>query len=300
MPSVFPAIKKFLREFNLEDEYTVLNRTDYLDSFRDKAEVDDAYVLAVSQRVRNLENGTKAVYFDPERVRETLGADFNVGAFHNEEEKYIDEDSTEATPIAKLEASGNPYTTVTVTVNTWEAGPDNGPAETGVFQDETATIDVVDFFGCQVSETFEEGEQFRVENARVSTYDGTLQLEIVQNTTEVAPVRQGAGHTRPNDPGGQPPNSDAEQASLDDTDGSTSNAVADGSGTVDDDVIDLRPRVVMAVREREGPDGAPHDAVVEALSEQGYDPESIEHAIDRVKQAGEIHELEDPDHYRTT
>jgi len=299
MPSAFSSVMKYLREFNVEGEYTTLSKGDYLDAFKNKSQQPASYVIGTGVSVRNLENGRKCVRFDPDRATQKLGSDFSLSAFAETEEGE-DGDTATATPIADLEATGNPYTTVTVTVNTWEAGPDNGPAETGVFQDETATIDVVDFFGCQVSETFEEGEQFRVENARVSTYDGTLQLEIVQNTTEVTPIQRGVGHTTPDDPGGQSPNSDAEQASLDDTDGGSSEAVADGSGTVDDDVVDLRPRVVMAVREREGPDGAPHDAVVEALSEQGHDPESIEHAIDRVKQAGEIHELEDSDHYRTT
>lgn len=205
MPSTFNAVKRFLREFNIESEYTILGKSDYLDNYSDKIEQGGSYPLGTNQRVKGLENGGRAVFIDLDRAEDILGDGFDRTAFVDEAETAEDVDLEEVTAISNLTATGgvNPYVTVTVEVNHWDAGPDGGPAEHGTVSDETGTIDVVDFFGCETSASFEEGATVRIENARVSTYDGSIQLEIVQNTTEAAEVQAGVGYTEPDDPDGE-------------------------------------------------------------------------------------------------
>jgi|GEM_PF-1557148 len=285
MPSTFSAVKRYVRDSNLEDEYTLLSKTDYDNSFGNKADVADSYVIGTNKRTRALENGGRAVHFDHEAITEKLGSDFNINSFRPEEERVEDTDGADATPINDLSDDGNPYDTVTVEVTRWEAGPDGGPAESGTFRDETGIIDVVDFFGCEASGAFGEGETFRVENARVSTYEGTLQLEIVQNTTEVTPIQEGAGHTPSGDSGdGDSPADAGSQSSLD--------AAADGGSVTETDIVSLKPRIVKFVRENEHEysPGVPKEIVVENFAANERDPESVSEAISEALRDGAIAE----------
>ena len=83
-----------------------------------------------------------------------------------------------------------------------------GPTQTGTVKDATGVVDVVDFFGCEASSKLNEGSYVRISNARVSTYEGSIQLEIVQNTTSVKEIQAGAGFTSPE-------SADSGQARLD-------------------------------------------------------------------------------------
>jgi energy-coupling factor transporter ATP-binding protein EcfA2 len=294
MPSAFSAVMKYTREFNVEAEYTTLSKGDYLDAFKNKSQQPESYVIDTGVSVRNLENGRKCVRFDPERASQKLGNDFTLSAFTKTDGEDEDEDGEPiaATAITDLDASGNPYSAVTVEVNTWDAGPEGGPAESGVFEDATGTIDVVDFFGCPVSGNFEEGGTYRVENARVSTYDGTLQLEIVKNTTEVTEIQRGVGHTTPSDPD-DGEGIDASQSSLDAAE-ADQEAATDGG-----DLTQLKPRVQMVVsdREREHDSGVPHEVVREALLDDEHDSERVDSAINDALEEGLIYESKS-DHYR--
>jgi hypothetical protein len=70
MPSAFSAVKWFVRDSNLEEEYILLTKTDYTNSFSNKADVADSYVVATNKRTREIENGGKAVHFDHENIRQ--------------------------------------------------------------------------------------------------------------------------------------------------------------------------------------------------------------------------------------
>jgi len=136
------------------------------------------------------------------------------------------------TAIKDLDTDGNPYRSVTVEVTDWSPTSDEvigagGPAETGTVKDETGPIDVVDFFGTTAAGKLEPGECFLIEDARVSTYDGTLQLEIVRNTTEVTPIQSGVGYTEGDDP-------DDDQGQLADTEFTTVEAASDGGTEIEE------------------------------------------------------------------
>lgn len=302
MPSAFSAVMKYLREFNLEGEYTTLSKGDYVDAFGNKANQEESYVLDTSVKVRSLENGDKCVRFDPVRASEKIGDDFTLSAFTETEASEEDEDPAAATPIAELDPTGNPYTTVTVTVNSWETGPENGPAMTGTFEDASGIIDVVDFLGCEASDQLSEGKTVRVENARVSTYEGTIQLEIAQNTTQVTEIQEGAGHTSSPGPGDGDGTAadDASQASLDGA------AAADGGketvaeGNVPEDAggqaANVR-RVVNALKEVEP---ATENQIVAKLGQlHDTPPDEASRMVEQAIDKGVVFEPQS-DQYQTT
>lgn len=218
MPTTFGAVKRYVRDYNLQDDYSILGKNDYLDNFSDKADEDGAYPLDVNRKIRGLENGTNAVYLNTELAADHLGDGFNLGAFTDVENAETeaeddagDDDGGEgglnATAIADLEAeiesssTRNPYQTVTVQVNAWGVGPDRGPAESGIVEDTTGIVDLVDFFGCEASGKLEEGGCYCLKKVKAGTYDGALQLEIKKNTTEVIEIQPGVGYTEGPDTG---------------------------------------------------------------------------------------------------
>lgn len=230
MPTAFSAVKRYVRDSNLEGEYTILSKRDYLNSFGNKADAQDTYVVATNKRTRKLGSSAKrAVHFDHERVKEKLGGDFDINAFLPPEERVGDEEP-DVTPVLALSRDGNPYATVTVCVDSWDAGPDGGPAQKGTVSDETGPIDIVDFFGCGLG--LEEGNHYRLDNVRVDNYEGALQLEIVKGVTEATPIQEGAGTTGDGSP------DDEQQSGLDShVDDSTSEAAADGGEVGQDELV---------------------------------------------------------------
>jgi hypothetical protein len=280
MPTVFSTVKKFVRDTNLENEYSILSKTDYLNSFRNKADANGTEVLETNKRTRGIENGSKAVHFDHSAITDKLGADFNVDAFRPLSERETG-DMDDVTPIASLTTSGNPYTDLTVRVNSWDAGPDGGPAESGVVEDATGTVDVVDFFGTNEASKLEEDECFRLENARVGTYDDAIQIEIVQNTTTVTPIQAGSGTTSSPDPDSGA--DDASQSSLE--------AAADGGTASAEDQKPTDKTILQWVDEHAGEQGAPFEKVVPSVAgDVGVEPGYVEERIEALKQRGEIYE----------
>lgn len=209
MPSVYSAVKKYVRDFNLDDEYNVIGKNDYIDEFKDKIERGGSYAEATNHATRIGGDRSKCVVIDHEYAAERLGSDFELRAFgldvdDDDESAGGDTDdpdgsnppadTDDSVSIAELEEATHgrtPYVTVTAEVVTWspteeeviEAG---GPCETGTIKDETGVIDVVDFPGCSYDAgPLEANMTVRIENARVSKYEGTLQLEFVENLTEV-------------------------------------------------------------------------------------------------------------------
>lgn len=81
MPSAHPAVKRYVRESNLEATHTVHPRTDYLRSFREKAEERGSYVVAVNKRTRKFENGARCVHFDHTALSDALGDGFTIEPF---------------------------------------------------------------------------------------------------------------------------------------------------------------------------------------------------------------------------
>lgn len=286
MPSAFPQVKRYVRDSNLEEDYTLLQRTDYLNSFRNKADVEDSYVIETNKRTRGIDNGGRAVHFERDAIREKLGPDFNIDAFRPPEERGGSEGNDDATPIADLSPEGNPYDTVTVTVETIDSGPDGtGIDQLGTVTDATGVIDVVVYVG---SFDLEEGESYRLEDVRVSTYDGAYQLELVENITTAHPIQQGSGHTQPEDPGGQ----DGSQTDLDSA--TDHEAAADGGvEEVETPPEQLALQLAVAkANEFDGP-GIPRDELVEMLENRGVESDRAERIVENHLEAGELYTLGD-------
>lgn len=226
MPSCFSAVKKYMRDFAIDTEYSFLARTDYVDNYADKAKEADSYSLATSHKVKGLERGSKTVLIDTERASEALGSSFTLGAFTGETEVDTDEEAT-PTPISALDGQGNPFHTVTVEVTTWNSvDRENGPAYEGTLTDATGTIELVDWTGCDAfAAEIEEGRHFRIRDVKVSfDSNGTLRLEPVKNTTTAERIQKGVGTTGAADPG------DSQQLPSEDsaaTDGGSARADAD-------------------------------------------------------------------------
>jgi P4 family phage/plasmid primase-like protien len=136
------------------------------------------------------------------------------------------------TSLSELRPEGNPFYTVTVEVKTFrEKTDDRGPVYEGTFSDRTGTLEVVDWFGDARFNSIEEDEFYRLHDVKAS-YDsnGSLQLELVQGTTEVEEIQQGVGYTSTVDAGknsqvdaaadgGQATPADTEPVDTDDLEG---------------------------------------------------------------------------------
>lgn len=82
LPTVYPAVRKFVRDYSLESEYNLLSKTDYTDEFGDVAG-PNSHILAVSKVVREVMNGDRkrCLVVDATRARQRLGEDWVASAF---------------------------------------------------------------------------------------------------------------------------------------------------------------------------------------------------------------------------
>jgi hypothetical protein len=82
MPSVYAGVNRYVRDYDLKDEYNIIGKTDYTSALKDKATREGSHVLKVNHQAR-LEGGkTKCVVIDPQRTREKLGTDFDLRPFN--------------------------------------------------------------------------------------------------------------------------------------------------------------------------------------------------------------------------
>ena len=238
-------------------------------------------MLAVSQRVRDLDNGTKAVYFDPERVRETLGADFNIGSFRegDEDEEDGDEDDDDAEPLSAV-APGDESVTVEGRVTDRHTDQPDQIAEKATIVDETDEITVTVWADAN-KPTLEEGQAYRLKNVVVDEFDGQREVQVNQHSG-IVKIQDGAGNVPTADPGAN--------AQLD--------AKADGGEAENDqpadaaDLEQLKPMIAKYVTEqqRNYPEGVPHELVLGEFVAEGHDPGAVESAIERAQRDGAIAE----------
>ncbi|MFW5900863.1 MAG: hypothetical protein ACOCTH_03745, partial [Halodesulfurarchaeum sp.] len=193
MPTTFSAVKKYVREFNVEGEYSLLGKNDYIDSFRDKAENEDSYPLAVNHRVRGLENGSKAVIIDPHRAATILPEGFNLGAFTEEAESGDidaegDTDDDGSGPMALREVAGaGGYVTVEAEAAS-VVEPKPWLQAEGTLDDGTAKVDYV-ARGDTNPANFEQGERYKITDAKVTTDENSaIVLELRDGVTKVSKV----------------------------------------------------------------------------------------------------------------
>lgn len=260
MPTTYNAVKKFTREYNLEGEITALGRSDYNDSFGNKANTEGSYVLATNKKVRGLESGSKAVFIDPDRAAEKLGEAFLPTAFGLGADESDDGVEERPTPVQNLSAG---YQTITAKVKTKDTDtPEGAPPLVGTFEDTTGPVDFICWMDDGFADELEVGKCYRLEDVRVGTDpDGATQVELVREVTEVQPIQPGVGFA--------PGEALAEdQADLD--------TAADGGQQYDQ----LKPRILQAA-----PRGTAFDAV-EIANLIDEDPEDVRAQLDRMHERG--------------
>lgn len=252
MPTTFSAVKRYIRDYNLQDDYSILGKNDYLDNFGDKAAEDGTYALDVNRRVRDLDNGKRAVYLDPSIAADHLGDGFNIGAFGIEsDEKESDSSGLafDASPIEEAAVSLTGYVCVTAEIMTTRRIGEEDQGVTAVLQDDSGVIDAVGWDGAADELEEAEGRCIALKNAKVSEHDGNRQLTVVDDVTELEEIQQGVGNTAI-------PDSDSQQ--LDE--------FKDEFESGDDEIVDPRPQIVMFVREQQDADGVHEDSIVEEFS----------------------------------
>lgn len=255
------AVSKYVRDHDVSSVDLLNSASDYKDHMKEHSSEDESYVITHSQPTSGM---NRCARIDTESVAETL--DVNLRAFGLGDEVDSPAENPEsledvATAVRELDNEGNPYVTVTVQVNNWDTDSEHGPEAQGVVSDSTAPIDLVDWTGCDLDgkAPFEEDELYVLEDVRVSLYNGSLQLELVEGTTKVEKIQEGVGYTGHADSGvneivtavadgGDTPASEG----ADTADEDSTEAPADGDESVEE--LAERARAKLSARFEEGDD----------------------------------------------
>jgi hypothetical protein len=295
MPSSFDAVKRYMRDYNVESEYSMLGRGDYVDNYADRADEAGSYPLATSHKVKGLDAGSKTVLIDVDRAEECLGTAFSLRSFTDgETEEEVSESSIEdeATPLDEIDAEANEGEYVSVTVEAEMDVKNSGLSDDGrpvlraSAYDETGEADVVSWDEHTEADQpkqpltpwpdIEDGDQRAVfiDTARVDEYDGRLQLVLERGKTDVQPIQAGVGHTSPVEP------EDEDQGQLD--------AAADGGQQTskpkppDDDRQGLRAeaeQLVEVLRGHANDEFSKPEAVAQASNVDGVDDTNRAEAV---------------------
>lgn len=282
MPTAFSEVKKYARDYNVEDEHSLLGKNDYIDSFRDKAETGDSYPLAVNHRVRGIENGAKAVVIDPHRAVTILPDGFNLAAFTDipddeaPEAGSGDDHDGDPTALANVEPG---YQTVEAEVSS-VLDPKPWLEAEATLDDGTAKVDLVARGGEPPG--LEKGERYRLVDVKVERdQDGVLQLEYRDGTTTVEAV-----------------DDEASQTGLD-SHGADGEAAADGGAAVLHEALD-DSILQWTTAKNEGREGADRAAVVTAVADDlEVSEDRVEDRIESLLTSGQLHEPT-ADHLKTS
>ncbi|MFA9517288.1 hypothetical protein ACERIT_08740 [Halopenitus sp. H-Gu1] len=261
LASCHDAVSKYVRDHDVSSVDLLTSASDYKDHMRERSDDAGSYVLTHSQPTTGL---NRCARIDTNHVAEAL--DVNLRAFglgDEEDSPAKNPESLEdvATAVDDLSNEGNPYTTVTAKVNNWDTDSKHGPEAQGVISDSTGTIDIVDWVGCELDgkAPLEEDELYVLEDVRVSTYKGSLQLEVVDGTTKVENIQEGVGYTGHADSGvNQIVTAVADGGDRTDSEGTDTSdggtAVFAGDGDEDVEELAERARGKISARFDEGDD----------------------------------------------
>lgn len=203
MQSVYPQVKRYARDFNLEDDYNLLQKSDYDDEFSDLAESEDTHVVSNSHNVRIAGDPVKCLLLEARETHRRLGSNFELSAFGmaNVDVEGVeasggdDEDgggggaaSTRFDPVslvdAATEATGYPTVACEV-VNVETPDHEDAPALKATVKDETTAMKLVDWNN---ADTVAEGDRVVIENAATSEYQNSTQLVIEPGVTDIHPA----------------------------------------------------------------------------------------------------------------
>ncbi len=251
----FDKVSRYARDHEVAED--LLNsKNDYYERIRDLVDDPTSYVVTASQNTPGI---NRAVGVNRQMIEEALD-DFSKSMF-----TAVDEDEgVDATRIRDLQPG---YDTVTAEVLSVDNDlPDKAPDAKATIRDNSGAVDCISWDG---NIGVEEGGHYVFKTALVgNSPDGAMQVQVVDEVTEVKEIQQGAGHT------GQAQTEDG-QGDLD--------AVADGG-----EHESLRGRIKSLLRET-GDDYTKAE-VAGKLSE---DPEVVQRALDRLAERGEISTLPD-------
>lgn len=177
-------------------------------------------------------------------------------------------------------APGDDHRRVEVRVDEIESDTPDEIAQKGTVVDATDEMAVTVWADANAP-TLESGSYYRLKNVNVSEYDGHREL-MVNRDSAIEEIAAGVGNAPVEDPGANDQLSGVSQA----TDGGQTQDASDGG------VINLKPRVVRVVQEREQDFNGlvPHDVIIGALAREGEDPASVENAIENALHDGAISE----------
>lgn len=184
MPSIYAGVKRYVRDYNVEDEYNLIGKNDYISAFKDKMG-EGSYILKINHKARLGSGFAKCVVLNPDRAHEKLGTDFELRAFGQE----ADGDGGEK----QEESSLNP------SFNQLEPGRHTIEATVGEqlepkpwLQGEGTLIDgggdMLDYIARGDSNpltTADEGEKVQIKNAKVTTDVNELKVLEVTGVCEV-------------------------------------------------------------------------------------------------------------------
>jgi len=205
MPTAYASVKKYAREYNLEEDYNLLAKSDYVDEFGDLADSDDTHIERTNHTARINGDHKKCVILNPYKTNERLGTDFDLSAFGLENVGTIDEDAGDsaeeddpafqATKLQDAAESNTGYVTVTVEIKSVNVMDGDDTPTKAVLMDSSGPMDAVTWESSK-SATFEdyEGETVVIEHAKVTEYDGTKQLEVPE-FAEIEKIQPGVGYT---------------------------------------------------------------------------------------------------------
>jgi len=300
----FDKVSKFARDHDLNED--LLNSAaDYKGRF-EQLEAEDTFVTTTRQPTQGIARCT-GIDMDAavdEIAGFTRGSFVDVDDADEDDETVNDGDDPDATPIGGLdpEDDGTGYETVTVTVTNWETPTDSEITARGTVKDTTGAVQVV-YFGTASADGIEEGDTYRLTNAKVDEWNDDTQLQIEPGTTEIQSIQQGVGWTASEDPGeGQaamddvPDGAESQQKSVL-TDGGDSDG--DGEPLIDpefvdgdDENVDVRKHVIEVVQGLD--DGTSEEDVIEILKHDSpIHPSGCRQAVERLKHAGRLYETGD-------
>ncbi len=292
MPSVYAGVKRYIRDFNLSDEYNIIGKNDYLSTLRDKSG-DNSHILKTNHGVRINGSETKCVVIDPGRTHQRLGTDFELRAFGGTDDEDEEEPNVLTEPeridIGDIEPVKQDRATVVGQVEFTKYdgvnNEDGKPDWTATISDESGEAQLVAWDESQIPPLYNDkgvfADEIEVTGASTSEYDGQLQLTIDESTTVEEAEDVGLLESEPV--------SQSDQEAT--TDGGEKEEETDEE---DEDTLEgepLAPHIVQFVSEYDG--DVPQTEVVDHLKSQGAATKQIGHWIQKCLERGDISEPEE-------
>lgn len=283
MPTVFPSVKRYARDFNIEDDYNILQKSDYLDEFGDLAESPGTHIAATSHAVKMDDAVRRCVLIEAREAHKRLGSDFDLSAFGiapdeapPDEAPSGDDDNDGDEPARPTaydvtdlsEASpADGYLTAEVEVVSIEnnENTEKAPVYSGTLDDSTDMVDFVDFFGCPEFDKLETGTTYRIHGVKLEHSDKYgPQLKPNPDALRVEEIdRQSSA---------QGMNQDLDTAA---TDGGTKPEYEDATGTV---------HTHLTTEFSPGETGT----VASLSGSVNQSPEEVRHALKNLKEKGVV------------